>query len=142
MNYQNDRRTRLRFDHGNLSVKVKRAGISGIFGKSKIVNWKDFNKYGMAFESRHRFNLDSKITLQLCIKDEKEFNISNITGVVKNIGKYSDNFRCGVEFAYNSNEFMKSENVKQTLFEIEQLLNSILLRLGKNNGSQIMRRKL
>ncbi len=128
------RRKGFRYSHGNLSVVVKHQGLLGIFRKLHVVDWMDFNQFGMAFLSKHKYNPGDKLTIKLSINNEKKESISGIAGIVRNIRKeYSGNYRCGIEFDFDNNKNMNPVKIRRSLINIELLLNNILLRLTETN---------
>lgn len=125
----NSRRKAVRCAHGNLFVTVKRHGFMNLFQKPHIVNWMDFNQYGMAFVSDHRYKSGSELLIELSIDDLNKKSLSEVVGIVTNIIKDADNYRCGVKFNFDANEYMKSDSVKQSLKNIELWLRDICSRL-------------
>ncbi len=136
---QRSRRKAVRYIHGNLFVTVKRNGFMGIFQKPYIVNWMDFNQFGMAFVSEHKFAIGTELLIELTIDDVEDTNkesISDIIGIVMNTRQeHSGGYRYGVKFDFNANEYMKSDGVKQSLIAIEFLLKDIFVRLIEKRRS-------
>ena len=131
MNNRQDDRRSVRFQHGNLSVTVKRSGLFAGLPKPQRVEWMDYNRLGMAFESEGKFYLTSKVLLTLAISDVKDVSLSKVVAHVRNIGirSGSKKYRYGVEFDYRANNYMKSTKVKNALVDIENLLKDIFQRI-------------
>lgn len=126
---QNSRRKAVRYAHGNLFVTVKRHGFMNMFKKPHIVNWMDFNQYGMAFVSDHRYKMGCELLIELSIDDLNKKSLSEVVGIVTNTSKDAGNYRCGVKFNFDANEYMKSDVIKQSLKSIELRLRDIFARL-------------
>ena len=133
MNSEKERRRSYRYRHGNLSVTVKRSGFRGRFSKPHVVDWMDYNHKGIAFESTKKYSLAGTLLLDLSISDEKEISISNVIACVRNINKRSGRYRYGIEFEYHANDYMNSDQVKNSLVDIEQLLQDIFQRISNEN---------
>ena len=133
MNSEKERRESYRYRHGNLSVTVKRTGFRSKFSKPHVVDWMDYNHRGIAFESTEKYSLAGTLLLDLSISDEKEISISNVIACVRNINKRSGRYRYGIEFDYHANDYMNSDQVKNSLVDIEQLLKDIFQRISNEN---------
>ncbi|MBM4053070.1 MAG: hypothetical protein FJ264_00045 [Planctomycetes bacterium] len=115
---------------------VKRTGLSGFVQKPQIVNWMDFCRNGIAFVTNLKFNLGNKLCIMLTIDDVKQEIIEDIIGVVKNTKRVQDGqYRYGIEFDFEANDYMKSDVVRNGLMSIEESLKNIIQRLGKRNKS-------
>lgn len=126
---QNSRRKAVRYAHGNLFVTVKRQGLIKIFQRPHIVNWMDFNLHGMAFVSDHRYKTGCELLIELSIDNSNKKSLSEVVGVVTNIKEDAGNYRCGIKFNFDANNYMKSDMVKQSLQSIELWLRDIFSRL-------------
>lgn len=126
---QNSRRKAVRYAHGNLFVTVKRQGLIKIFQRPHIVNWMDFNQHGMAFVSDHRYKTGCELLIELSIDDSNKKSLSEVVGVVTNIKEDAGNYRCGIKFNFDANDYMKSDVVKQSLQSIELWLREVFSRL-------------
>ncbi len=129
---RDSRRKNVRYAHGNLFVTVKRHGFMNRFLKPQIVNWMDFNQFGMAFISDHKYNAGSELLIELSIDDLDDINkesVSEVIGIVTNVRRDAGNYRYGVKFDFGANEYMKSDAVRQSLMSIEHLLKDIFSRL-------------
>ena len=133
MNTGQDGRRSFRYRHGNLAVTVKRSGPLRAIFKPHRVDWMDYNRMGMAFESGNKFSLSSKLLLTLAISDMKDVSLSNVVAHVRNIGKRSNSYRYGVEFDYRANDYMNSAEVKTALIDIEDLLKDIFQRIKETD---------
>ena len=133
MNTGQEGRRSFRYRHGNLSVAVKRTGPLGGLFRPHRVDWMDFNRLGMAFESGNKFSLSTKLLLTLAISDEKDVSLSNVVAHVRNIGKRSNKYRYGVEFDLRANDYMNSVEVKTALIDIEDLLKDIFQRIKETD---------
>lgn len=134
---QKSRRKSIRYTQGNLFVMVKRQGFIGVFRKPHVVNWMDFNQLGMAFVSEYKYNIDNELLLELTINDvNNKESLSEVVGRVVNATREpTGNFRYGIKFDFNANEFMKSDEVKRSLSNIELLLKNIFSRLNEKRKS-------
>ena len=107
---ENSRRKSVRYAHGNMFVTVRRHSFIKVFQKPHIVNWMDFNQHGMAFVSDHRYKTGSELLIELSIDDSNKKSLSGIVGVVTNIKEDAGNYRCGIKFNFDANDYMKSDN--------------------------------
>lgn len=126
---ESSRRTSTRYAHGNMFVTVKRHSFIKIFQKPQIVNWMDFNQNGMAFVSDHRYKTGCELLIELSIDDSNKKSLSGIVGVVTNTKEEAGNYRSGIKFKFDANDYMKSDVVKQSLQSIELWLRDICSRL-------------
>ncbi len=127
---ENSRRKAVRYAHGNMFVTVRRHSFIKMFQKPHIVNWMDFNRHGMAFVSDHRYKTGSELLIELSIDDSNsQKSLSEVVGVVTNIKEDAGNYRCGIKFNFDANDYMKSDVVKQSLQSIELWLREIFSRL-------------
>ncbi len=123
---QNRRRTD-RYGHCNLYVTVNPKSALTWLHKPQVVNWMDFNQFGMSFVGKKKYRLGKTLLVNLSIDGENKESLSRIVGVVRNIGEeYSGQYRCGIEFDFGANTHMQSEALRERLTNIEQTLKSIL----------------
>ena len=126
---ENSRRKSVRYAHGNMFVTVRRHSFIKVFQKPHIVNWMDFNQHGMAFVSDHRYKTGSELLIELSIDDSNKKSLSGIVGVVTNIKEDAGNYRCGIKFNFDANDYMKSDVVRQSLQSIEYWLKDVFRHL-------------
>ena len=131
MSLHNNRKLQ-RFEHGNLVVKVKKAGLFSMLFSPRIASWLDFHQGGIAFISDKRYTIGTLLKLDLSILDQKRIQTNNIAARVKNIQIRPEGFRYGLEFDFEQNNYMRTSQVKTTLLDIEQLLEEIYFRLTGN----------
>ncbi|MCF6149968.1 MAG: hypothetical protein E3K37_15045 [Candidatus Kuenenia sp.] len=135
---QNMRRKSVRYSRGNLCVVVKRTGISGFVQKPHIVNWMDFSLYGMSFVSDLKFYLGDKLCIVLAIDDAKQEAVGDIIGIVKNTKRVQNGqYRYGVEFDFEANDYMRTDDVRNGLLTIEESLKNIIQRMRKKHKSLV-----
>ncbi|MEK7853089.1 MAG: hypothetical protein AAB243_04755 [Planctomycetota bacterium] len=126
---ENSRRKSIRYAHGNMFVTVRRHSFIKMFQKPYIVNWMDFNQHGMAFVSDHRYKTGCELLIELSIDDSNKKSLSEVVGVVTNTKEEAGNYRCGIKFNFDANDYMKSDVVKQSLQSIELWLREVFSRL-------------
>lgn len=126
---QNSRRKAVRYVCGNLFVTVKRHSFINVFQRPHIVNWMDFSQQGMAFVSDHRYKTGCELLIELSIDNPNKKSLSAVVGTVINTQEDSGNYRCGVKFNFDANDYMKSDGVKQSLKNIEFWLRNMFTRL-------------
>jgi len=124
-----ERRGIFRYRHGNLSVRVRRPGLAGRLLGEKTVDWMDFNRGGMAFETPQKFSLATRLWLHLSIRDEKAVEIPGVLSEVRNISDCSGRYRYGVQFDCNDTPNMDAGEIERSLADIEILLKDIFQRL-------------
>ena len=130
MTAERERRRENRFEHGNLSVKVQRAGVLGKLQKKRVVDWMDYNRKGMAFETERKFGLSTRLLVDLAIDDVKSVVIKSVKANVRNISDCpGGRYLYGVQFDDAKANLQKSRNLQQSLTDIEILLNDIFKRL-------------
>ncbi len=123
-----------RYEHGNLAVKVKKAGLLSVLFSPKIVSWLDFTQEGIAFISDNRYTIGTLLKLDLSLVGEQQIQTNNISAVVKNIQTRPEGFRYGLEFDFDQNNYMRTSEVKTALADMEQLLEEIYYQLtGKQS---------
>ncbi len=123
-----------RFEHGNLIVKVKKTGFISKLFPARIVSWLDFHKQGIAFISDQRYSINTLLELDLSITDKYQIKAQNIAALVKNCQIKPEGYRYGLEFDFESNNYMRTDQVKSKIISIEQLLKEIYFKLtGKTS---------
>jgi Tfp pilus assembly protein PilZ len=134
---QKSRRKATRYSQGNLFVMVKRYGLMGVFQKPHVVNWMDFNQFGMSFVSECKYNIGSDLLIELAINDDaSKESLSGIVGNIINAKKEpAGTVRYGIKFKFDANDYMKSEGVKESLGNMEHVLKNIFVRLAENRIS-------
>ena len=83
----------------------------------------------MAFVSDHRYKTGSELLIELSIDDSNKKSLSEVVGVVTNIKEDAGNYRCGIKFNFDANDYMKSDVVKQSLQSIEHWLREVFRHL-------------
>ncbi len=131
MEIQSDRRKSSRYYKDNLFAIVKPKRADGKSDKPFEVNLVDFNRFGMAFISNHKFNPNRELLIDLAINKEEDA-ISGIVGSIRNIkDNVPDNYRYGIEFGSSVNKYMETVNVEEALTNIELILKESFGNLSK-----------
>lgn len=113
-----------RYGVGSLRAWIQKPGLLGMFENHVELSPIDFNQTGMAFRHDHLLIPGQSIVLDL----KKENHVLNsVVAIVRYTSQQANHFRSGVEFDFSANEHMSSEEVTQTLAEIESLLKGVVI---------------
>lgn len=125
-----DRRRALRLNHGNLTAWIRQRGLFGAWRASRIVDWMDFNRFGMAFETDRRLRCGQRLLVSLKIEDARAYDITGVAATVRQVTRpHRGRIRCGVEFDFRAGPQMRSVETLTALAGIEKLLHDIMARL-------------
>lgn len=120
------RRRSQRFCHGNLSVRMRRSGLLSRIRRAQVVDWLDYNRFGLAVACRKRMRTGTCLLLDLDIAEGEKIALQGVVGIVRNVQRDATGFyRCGIEFDLLANERMRRE-LHRGLARIESLLAAIL----------------
>ena len=108
-----------RFDADTLSVDIKYQDTGMTHQRSDRANTIDFNRFGIAIESRLSLDVHDEIILK-CTHCKKR--ISDLVGFICNKNSYKGTCRYGILFDFSANDFMNSREVKSTLENFEHFL--------------------
>ncbi len=119
-----NRRKFARYGVGSLGVSLHRTGLLGlVFGKMDV-RAIDFNATGLAFRHSRPLSPGQPVLMDLVTA---QYRVSRVVAVARYITRMENHFRCGVEFDFDANEHMRSDAVKNTLKNIETLLNEVVI---------------
>lgn len=79
----------------------------------------DYHSYGISFETNLDFEIKRKISLDI---SKGRNHASDIICIVRNVMKQGDKNRYGLQFDFTANEYMRSEELEETLANIEKIL--------------------
>ncbi len=119
-----NRRKHARYGVGSLHVSLHRMGLLGLFADQVEVRPIDFNATGLAFRHSRVLSPGQPVVMELATE---QYQLSRVVGVVRYTTRMKNHFRCGVEFDFSANEHMGSVTVKETLLQIEQTLNAVVI---------------
>ena len=125
---QQEQRKKPRYDnsaHESLAVRVRRTrGILRSIRGPLDATCRDFNCYGMRYESSDRQLVGEQVLLDLALGDR---HITDIVALVCNaLETEPGQFRHGVLFDFRANEHMRSDAVKSAIEWIEEALRDML----------------
>jgi len=124
MAIKHNRRKFARYGVGSLGVSLYRTGLLSFFLGRIDVRAIDFNAAGLAFRYSRPLSPGQPLLMDLVTDQHR---VSRVVVVVRCITRMENHFRCGVEFDYDANEYMRSDVVKETLKNIERLLNEVVI---------------
>lgn len=113
-----ERRRNTRYRPGDLKITIAYPGLKGMLRSNPIVECLDFNALGLRFESVRRFNLDDRLIIDLCIREECIYELSALVCCAR---KVEDRYQCGTRFCFEEKR-MQSDEVRRTLLNIESTL--------------------
>jgi hypothetical protein len=114
-----ERRQCRRYKAGGMNANISFQDESS--GKVCVerVNPVDFNSFGMSIETNLDLEIESRISLDISKGNNHASNIICIVCYVENQGK---NNRYGLQFDFAANEYMYSDELEETLANIEKNL--------------------
>jgi len=121
---KHNRRKFARYGVGSLGVSLYRTGLLSLFLGRIDVRAIDFNATGLAFRHSRPLSPGQPVLMDLITDQHRVFRV---VAVVRYITRMETHFRCGVEFDFDANEHMRSDVVKDTLKNIEGLLNEVVI---------------
>lgn len=113
-----------RYGVGSLRAWIQRPGLLGMFENHVELSPIDFNQTGMAFRHAHLLIPGQSIVVDLMKENHK---LTSVVAIVRYTSQQSSHYRSGVEFDFGANEHMSSKEVRQTLGEIESLLEGVVI---------------
>ncbi len=119
-----NRRKFARYGVGSLGVSLHRTGLLSLFSGQIDVRAINFNTTGLAFRHSRPMSPGQPVLMDLVTDQHR---VSRVVAVVRYITRMENHFRCGVEFDFDANEYMRSATVRDTLKEIETLLNEVVI---------------
>lgn len=124
MTLKRNRRKHARYGVGSLRVGLHRVGLLGLFADLLDVRPIDFNRFGLAFRTTRMLSPGQPVVMDL---ETGEHRVLQVVGVVRDTTRMTHHFRCGVEFDFSANEYMRSDVVKNALADIEKVLNKVVI---------------
>ncbi|MBL1275956.1 MAG: PilZ domain-containing protein [Ectothiorhodospiraceae bacterium] len=124
MGFKRNRRKLARYGVGSLRASLHCQGLLGLFPNQMDVTPIDFNVTGMAFRHSRLLSPGQPVVFDL-VKDQ--LKIQSIVGIVRYCKQLENHFRCGIEFDFDANEHMRSQDVKDILLAIEKVLNEVVI---------------
>jgi len=121
---KHNRRKFARYGVGSLGVSLYRTGLLSLFLGRIDVRAIDFNATGLAFRHSRPLSPGQPVLMDLITGQHRVFRV---VAVARYITRMENHFRCGVEFDFDANEHMRSDVVKDTLKNIEKLLNEVVI---------------
>jgi len=121
---KHNRRKFARYGVGSLGVSLYRTGLLSLFLGRIDVRAIDFNATGLAFRHSRPLSPGQPVLMDLITDQHRVFRV---VAVARYITRMENHFRCGVEFDFDANEHMRSDVVKDTLKNIEKLLNEVVI---------------
>ncbi len=113
-----------RYGVGSLGVSLHRVGLLSLFSRQIDVRAIDFNAAGVAFRHSRPLNPGQSVLMDLATDQHR---VSGVVAMVRYVTRMENHFRCGVEFDFDANEHMRSSAVRDTLKNIETLLNEVVI---------------
>lgn len=114
----NERRIHNRFTSSDLSVVIQSLRGSAHFEPNGHLLSVDFNRYGMAVESPHCFNVGDVLLLDI---SDQNSNDIEVLALVCNRSKTEHGYRCGVFFQAEEGESHNTE-LEHSLLALEESL--------------------
>jgi hypothetical protein len=113
-----------RYGIGSLRAWIHARGLVTLLRKRHEVVAIDFNHRGMAFRSPRLWKPGETLVLDL-VKDAHR--LQGVVGVVRAAVKLNSHYRCGIEFDFEANDYMRSPETMTCLQTIETLLRHVVV---------------
>lgn len=114
-----ERRKYVRFNEGMMRVWIRRRGLLREFIKGEPAQWLNFNQFGLAFASKRQFEINDELIIDI---KTATVTVTDLVAVIHNARRQAGKFRYGVQFYFGANSHMQSNEVKELLDSIEELL--------------------
>ena len=102
-----------------LTIFAKHPGFIGKFHQPDGIKVLDFSRYGLAFESDHKYKTGEELSFEI---SEHSNQVDSVVGFVTHAEVHNKKYRCGIQFDFTANDHMRSEQLEQDLTNIEQNL--------------------
>ena len=116
-----ERRIKRRHKAPDLQISISPIGIKRWFSSALDVKCLDFNRYGMAIESRRALKEKERILINF---KGKYISQSNISGLVTECTKVKHRYRISIVFTYAQDNKEYSRKTDNALSRIESLYNN------------------
>lgn len=99
-----------------LTVFARHPGLMGKLHQPDGIKVLDFSRYGLAFESDHKYKTGEELTFEIT---EHSNQVEGVVGFVTHAEVHEKKFRCGIQFDFSANDHMRSTQLEQDLTNIE-----------------------